>query len=159
MTTIDERLHIRCPYVRAREYLHESMEVRARSKEPYTMRLRADLPMNLEMYKSVFVRYGLAQDPMHFDEPWQVRWSPERGGVYPSFEGELTVRADESYRLAILELKGAYSPPLGGPGRLFDAAVGRKIAESTAQTLLSEIAAEMESRYTREEAQKTRSVP
>jgi hypothetical protein len=107
--------------------------------------------------KNVLVSYRKAIDPMHFDEPWDVHWTPEGGGPYPDFDGALTVRADENYTSAILELHGAYTPPLGAAGEVFDAVIGSKIASITAQTLLAQIAREVEERYGREEGAKPQS--
>lgn len=155
MTTIEERHFARCPYVRARAYLHESLQPASQSKLPQTLRLTATVPsMGLEFAKAVSIEYAHSADPMAFDEPWRVRWTPQ-GGVYPSFDGELAVRADESYRNCILELRGTYVPPAGAVGRVFDAAIGKKIAEDTARNLLAEIAEVFEARYHAEEAAKS----
>ena len=104
--------------------------------------------------KNVLVRYERGKDPLHFDEPWNIYWTPEGGGPYPDFAGELTVRADDSYRDAVLELSGDYLPPFGAAGAAFDMVLGAKIASFTAQTLLKEIGASMEDRYHAEEAAK-----
>jgi hypothetical protein len=155
VTHIYERLFLKCPYVRAREYLHEALQAAAHGKTPQTLPLTAPLaaaPATLE--KRVLVRYERGRDPLHFDEPWNVYWTPEGGGPYPDFSGQLTVRADESYRAAILELTGDYAPPFGAFGRAFDMVVGTKIASATAKELLREIALRMEERYESEESEK-----
>ena len=36
-----------------------------------------------------------AEDPTHFDQPWQLHWEPE-SGPYPTFDGTLTIHADET---------------------------------------------------------------
>lgn len=155
MTQVYERFELRCPYVRARQYLHEAIEPSADSPLPQIVRLTATLPnTDVSLAKLVRVQYAHADDPMHFDEMWKIRWAPEGGGIYPTFEGMLTVRADDTYERAILELKGEYKPPLGSAGAVFDAAVGHRIAGGTAQKLLFEIAEGMEARYKREEAAK-----
>jgi hypothetical protein len=155
MTRVTESLYVDCPYVRAREFLHAALAQASADQLPHLVRLKATVPATrIELAKYVNVRYSGATDPMHFDEPWRVRWTPEPGGIYPSFDGELTVRADETYRSAILELTGEYAPPLGAAGRVFDAAFGQRIAAGTAQELLARIAAEMEAQYHREEAAK-----
>lgn len=155
MTSIYERYFVKCPYVRAREYLQESLQNAVDQKDPQILPLAAPLtlvPGALE--KNVLVRYERATDPMHFDDPWHVHWTPEGGGPYPDFNGQLTVRADESYRSAVLELRGEYLPPLGAVGRAFDLVAGSKIAARTARTLLARIASAMEDRYQTEEAAK-----
>lgn len=157
MTSIKESLQLACPYVRARAYLHEMLEDAALNQTPQLLHLTTSVPgTNIEIEKSVLVMYAHGSDPMHFDEPWTVCWTPEPGGVYPAFSGTLTVRADEDYRAAILELEGAYSPPMGTAGRLFDKALGQRIARLTMQTLLRNVGSEMTVRYGREEAAKVR---
>jgi hypothetical protein len=159
MTTVKEFLYVDCPYVRAREYLHAALAHVSADQLPHLLRLKATVPAtSIELAKYVNVQYDRATDPMHFDEPWRVRWTPEPGGIYPSFDGELAVRADETYGSAILELTGEYTAPLGAAGRVFDAALGQRIAAGTAQELLARIAAEMQAQYRREEAAKADSV-
>ncbi len=155
MTTIHERHFLKCPYIRARQYLHDALQ--GISQRGESQRLRLDAPLSLapaKLEKTVLVRYEHATDPMHFDEPWRVRWTPEGGGPYPDFSGELTVRSDESYRSAILELRGEYVPPFGMAGRAFDLAAGSKIASATARALLARLGEQMEARYQSEEAGK-----
>lgn len=159
MTHIYERRFLNCPYVRAREYLREALQAAAEGKTVQTLPLTAPLsfvPGALE--KNVLVRYERGRDPLHFDEPWNVYWTPEGGGPYPDFAGELTVRADESYRRAVLELTGDYAPPFGTVGRAFDMVVGARIASSTAKALLEHIGSSMEERYRTEEKAKGGSV-
>ncbi len=155
MTQLNEQLEFHCPYARARQYLHEAIEPVSDGVLPIVLQLKATVPAtNVKLAKDVRIEYSRGTDPMHFDEVWKVRWTPEPGGIYPSFEGELSVCAGYSYEDAILQLNGRYSPPLGPVGDAFDRAIGHRLASTTAQTLLTGIAAEMQSRYNREEAQK-----
>lgn len=155
MTTLCERYTIHCPYVRARDYLEQMLQPAAAENRVQTLTLKAPVSIGRrELQTNVLVRYASSADPMHFDQPWGVSWTPDHGGPYPDFHGELTVRADETYCSAILELKGKYVPPLGLPGRVFDAAVGHTIAAATAQALLAKLAAEMKAQYEYEEARK-----
>ena len=156
MTHVYERLYLNCPYVRAREYLRDQLEAAADGKTTHSLPLSAPLafvPGTLE--KSVLVRYERGRDPLHFDEPWRVYWTPEGGGPYPDFAGEITVRASESYHGAVLELVGDYAPPFGALGRAFDMVLGSKIAASTARELLLAIGRTMDTRYHAEEAAKS----
>jgi hypothetical protein len=157
VTHVYERFYLKCPYVRARDYLRDALQTAADGKTVQSLPLSAPLalvPGSLE--KSVLVRYERGRDPLHFDEPWNVYWTPEGGGPYPDFAGELTVRADENYRCAVLELRGDYVPPFGAVGRAFDMAAGQKIASATARALLENIAHIMEERYRSEESAKDR---
>lgn len=158
-TTIYERQLTNCPYARARQYLHESIQGSMRRESASVLPLKANLPLvKGALEKNVLVSYRKGEDPLRFDEPWIVHWTPEGGGPYPDFDGELTVRADESYRRAVLELRGEYKPPLGTFGQAFDLVVGAKIAAGTARTLLKEIARAMESYFQAEERFKERAV-
>lgn len=157
MTSIKESLCIPCPYVRARAYLRDMLQDAAVGGKPQLLHLTATVPgTGIEIEKGVRVTYSRGSDPMYFDEPWSVCWTPEPGGVYPAFSGTLTVRADEDYTSAILELEGTYSPPMGAAGKVFDKTLGRRIAGLTMQSLLQNLAALMRLRYTREEAAKIR---
>jgi len=157
MSDLLERRVLRCPYHLAQQYLAESISGRAASGEPGPLALTLNVPGG-ELVKEVVVTYGTGTDPMHFDQPWQVRWKPQ-AGPYPEFDGELTVRADETYESALLELECSYRPPGGALGAAFDWAVGGRIATATAQALLERIGAEMESRYQRDEQAKRTSAP
>jgi hypothetical protein len=158
-TTIYERQLTNCPYVRARGYLHEEIEGSIHNAGATTLPLKATLPLlKGALEKDVLVSYRKGEDPLRFDEPWLVHWTPEGGGPYPDFDGELTVRADESYRRAVLELRGEYKPPLGTFGQAFDLVLGAKIAARTARALLQEIARVMEERFHGEESLKQEAV-
>jgi hypothetical protein len=158
-TTIYERQLTNCPYVRARGFLYDSVEGAIHKAGITTLPLKASLPLlKGAIEKNVIVTYRRGQDPLRFDEPWLVHWTPEGGGPYPDFDGELTVRADESYRRAILELRGEYTPPLGTFGNAFDLVVGSKIAARTARMLLQEIARSMETHFRQEETLKQKAV-
>jgi hypothetical protein len=151
MSQISERRVVACPYHLAQGYLAHTVGSNVASPAPLTLSL--PLP-GAELEKEVIVTYDAAVDPMHFDQPWHVHWKPE-AGPYPEFDGELTVRADETYSSSLLELRGSYRPPGGMLGAAFDAAIGSRIASATAQALLERLAREMESRYALEERSKT----
>lgn len=147
---------LNCPYHRARRYLADSIAGYAESGEETSLRLSATAG-GMQFSKDVIVTYGTQPDPMHFDQIWHVHWKPTNG-PYPEFDGELSVRGDESYKSAILELNGMYRPPGGAFGAAFDWAAGSKIAKTTANELLTRLASEMERRYEREERAKRASI-
>ncbi len=151
MKQLVERVFVKCPYHRARAYLADGIGERAGAGGKMTLRVPI---AGIELRKDVTVTFSPATDPMHMDQPWRVRWTPDGGGPYPDFEGELTVRADEDYTSSILELSGEYLPPGGAFGEAFDAVVGARIAALTGQTLLRRLADEFASRFNEEEAQK-----
>jgi hypothetical protein len=155
MSTLYQALKLACPYNRARELLAETMAPLAGTGEPRTLTLRTPLVIDgADLSKDVVFTVGTAQDPMHFDQVWSVHWHPTEGGLYPSFSGSLAVRADETYRSSMLELQGAYEPPLGAVGKAFDATVGTRIASATARELLRSIGAGLEEKYFKTEQEK-----
>ncbi len=157
MTELYQRYFLKCPYHRAKAFLARSLEVLADSGLSEIMQLRVPIRQLGEaggLHKDVVVTYNGALDPLHFDQPWRIRWVPHDSGPYPSFDGTLTVRADEDYNGSILELHGEYEPPLGAAGLLFDAVVGTRIASATARELLRQIGEQLERQYADEESAK-----
>jgi hypothetical protein len=152
MSKLLERRVINCPYNLARQYLEDSVAPKAASGEPSLLDLTVSAPP-LNLQKTVRVTFESAVDPMHFDKPWHIHWDPQSAG-YPQFDGELSVRADETYSISRLELRGAYRPPGGVAGEVFDWIVGGQIASATAQSLLERLGNEMEARYHRDEEAK-----
>jgi hypothetical protein len=152
MAELLERRPVSCPYHLARRYLEEAVGAAAESGKPDHLSLTLSVPGG-ELVKNVIVTFAPGADPMHFDEPWRIAWVPE-AGPYPEFDGELTVRADETYEASLLELRGNYRPPGGAIGAAFDWAVGSRIASGTAQALLERLGTQMEARYASEEAAK-----
>jgi hypothetical protein len=77
---------------------------------------------------------------------YTIHWEAANGGPYPQFDGELIIEADAAFNGFWLTLLGAYVPPGGLPGRVFDATLGHHIARSTARHLLREMRVEIEAR-------------
>src|SRR5271168_2981779 len=156
MSEMNERYFVKCPYNLAKRYLADHLSERVNTSRPSVLTLHAPLAGG-DVEQDVLVTFAGGTDPMHFDQPWQVHWTPAHGGPYPDFDGELTVRNDEDYTSAVLELVGKYEPPGGSLGKAFDHLVGSRIASATAQALLAEIATSMEARYVSDELAKTES--
>jgi hypothetical protein len=71
-----------------------------------------------------------------------VAWQPMAAGPFPAFSGTLFItRSDSEKAESILTLDGHYHPPLGLAGDVFDAFVGRHIAQATSSDLLERISA------------------
>ncbi|HET9029896.1 MAG TPA: hypothetical protein VFN49_06935 [Candidatus Aquilonibacter sp.] len=161
MSTLFHRRYLACPYDRARLALHDALNDFAETGEPQLARLRVPLPgvetAGPALEKDVVLTYGHGTDPLHFDQPWTVRWAPSNGGPFPTFNGTLTVRADEDYSTCALELRGTYEPPLGAAGAMFDTVLGSRIASATARELLREVGSRIEQRYREEEQAKAAS--
>lgn len=157
MSELFERYFVQCPYHLAQRYLADSLSQQAESGASSLLSLTASGP-GIKLEKDVIVTFAGAVDPMHFDQPWHIHWKPQHG-PYPEFDGELTVRADETYETSALELRGSYDPPGGALGAAFDWAAGSRIAHSTARELLERIGAEMVARYQSDERAKKASNP
>ena len=158
MSTLFHRRYLACPYDRARSILEETLQELATTGRPVIQRLRVPFPVRdgsgPSIEKDVTVTYGVGKDPLHFDQPWALHWTPTNGGAFPEFNGTLTVRADEDYTTCALELRGTYEPPLGIPGTMFDSVLGSRIASATAREFLKEIGMRIEERYRSEEQAK-----
>jgi uncharacterized membrane protein len=152
MSELLETRIVRCPYHLAQRYLADSVSALAESGEQGVLTLTAPGP-GMELSKAVTVTFGSAIDPMHFDQPWRIHWKPQ-SGPYPEFEGEVSVRADETYETSRVELRGSYRPPGGIAGAAFDLVAGGRIASSTAQAMLRRLGNEMETRYQHDEQAK-----
>jgi hypothetical protein len=157
MSKLYQRRYLKCPYKRAKELLGGALEAAATSGEAELLRLELPIAEGAAIGKNVLVSFERGSDPMHFDEPWNVRWEPSPGGIYPTFSGTLTIRADDTYDTSMLELTGSYEPPLGLAGAAFDALAGSRIAHGTARELLRRIGGTIEAQYDAGEAQKSAS--
>jgi hypothetical protein len=158
MTTVLQRLPVACPYNLAEQFLAGMIAPYAASQNVDHIRLTAPVDVFdcelVRVVKEVDVRYARGEDPMHFDQVWNVTWQPHGGGPYPNFSGTLTVRADEDYTGCILELTGHYEPPMGVLGAAFDAIVGSRLAASTAADLLRSLGDRLVESYRENEASK-----
>jgi hypothetical protein len=96
-----------------------------------------------------------AHRPEDMTPRYRVHWEAESGGNYPVYDGELMIGADNDYDAFWLILDGAYVPPGGVAGQLFDALVGHRIAVAAARGLLTEMRADIESRFAAQELAKT----
>jgi hypothetical protein len=115
------------------------------------MRLR--VPINgsvnafgLSLDREVRVEAQRERDDENRKDLLRITWSPEGRSVFPRFEGTLVVRGADDAALSYLELDGAYRPPLGVAGQIFDETIGHRIAESTAREFLKDLKRAVESR-------------
>ena len=157
MATLFQRYYLKVPYQRARTSLEQNLREIATSGQPQLLRLRLPVSVGSNkagLEKDVIVTFGMAIDPLHFDQPWHVQWKPHNGGPYPDFSGTLTVRADDDYDSCVLELQGTYEPPFGVAGAAFDAVVGSRVASATAREFLRTLSGEINDEYRREESSK-----
>ncbi len=97
----------------------------------------AALNVGLTLQRDVMVRFA----PLGEDRrAYAVAWQPVHAGPFPAFAGTLFITTDEaSPDESIITLDGHYHPPLGVAGDVFDAIVGRHIAQASATDLLERI--------------------
>jgi hypothetical protein len=97
----------------------------------------AALNVGLTLQRNVTARFTpLGNDRRAF----AVAWQPVAPGPFPAFAGTLFISpVDANERESILTLDGHYHPPLGVAGDVFDAFVGKHIAQASATDLLERI--------------------
>lgn len=121
----------------------------------HDLRLRVDLgslglPGDVALDRDVVTTFEPISDPKGLEHGVSIGWQPADAAPFPTFRGTLTVSATTP-KSSTIALDGDYEPPLGPFGKAFDAAVGRKIAESTADELLRSICERIEIDYMTEE--------
>jgi hypothetical protein len=73
---------------------------------------------------------------------YAIAWQPVEPGPFPSLSGTIFVAASETNPAeSIVTLDGHYHAPLGVAGEVFDAIVGKHIAEASATDLMGRVAA------------------
>jgi hypothetical protein len=132
----------RCTFSSVPEYIQAYVESHAAKSGEVLLELRAPLG-DVMLERDVI---ATLKPLPHFSGyvRMQIRWVPKATGPYPAFDGILNV-SDEGAGLCRIDLDGAYQPPFGPAGILFDAAVGKRIAENTVHELLKEVKAFFES--------------
>jgi hypothetical protein len=114
----------------------------SRGESPRALLLTVKVPWTgVELSKEVEVEYTVPAEHSQEENAIGVRWTPERGGMYPSFEGTLRVLPGRHSYSSTFELVGHYTPPLGVLGIGFDAAIGHRVAEATMKYLLEGLVA------------------
>jgi hypothetical protein len=150
MTTIVEKELVHAPLASADRLLQAFFAAHPAPEGPGArIMLRAG-----DAAQPAIVELRRAHRPQDMTPRYAIHWEAEGGGLYPNFDGELSVEADEDYNAFWFVLNGTYVPPGGVPGQLFDAAIGRHIAEATARGLLIEMRSETEAIFAAQESSK-----
>jgi hypothetical protein len=151
-----ERIYVSVPVTRATGLLERFLAARV-PPESRAARLELSVPdLPLELQRAVSATFERVGPASGWNDTVHVKWRPEGGGPFPDFDGTLKIVPDEDYSACWLALDGTYLPPGGIAGKLFDVAVGRRIAHATGRRLLEEIKSEVEATFGREEREKTR---
>jgi hypothetical protein len=144
MSDISERLVVHCPDREASRHL--AAFIADHRVGDGTVRIALRLPISLfaDRRTSIQRRVVATLYPLRsIEDPnptYSVTWSPEGGGPFPGFAGALAVEKTPPDDCFGLVLSGHYEPPFGAAGALFDAALGRRIAHTSARDLLRSIA-------------------
>ncbi len=102
----------------------------------------AALRVGLTLQREVSARFAPLGSDSH---AYAVAWEPVMAGPFPSFAGTIYVTTDEfDATKSIVTLDGHYHPPLGAAGDVFDAVLGKHIAQASAADLVQRIAAYIE---------------
>lgn len=141
MTQISEQCFVQCPFSAA-------LELAEKAVKRHVELLLTPVPPLGER-----VRFAVSNTPDLTDETRKhdallIAWRPETTGMFPHFHGVLTVRPDRAG--VSLQLDGAYDPPYGAFGKVFDLIAGRQIAHRTMRHLLHDLANEIETEYAAE---------
>ncbi|HYK53447.1 MAG TPA: hypothetical protein VEV38_07950 [Candidatus Eremiobacteraceae bacterium] len=150
MTHLNRSRELHCPWVRAIAYFDSYLAGLPDSEraQGHDLRLRAPLDSigassDLAIDRDVVASFTPLDDPKGLEHGISIGWVPVGAVALPSFQGSLRIVASTP-KSSTLVLDGDYEPPLGALGKLFDAAIGRRIAEATGDELLKTIAEQIE---------------
>ncbi len=106
------------------------------------LRVPADGPMlGIAIDREVRIE---VRPPSEVGGAMAMGWKPEGTVALPTFEGTLVAQSDGDPNVTYLDLDGSYTPPFGAAGQLFDAAIGKRIAQATAREFLKDLKAAIE---------------
>jgi hypothetical protein len=140
LTPVSEKEFVLVPWSSAEPFLRTAFSARS---GPARATARIALSAG-NVSHPLIIRVERVRPP---DDPvprFAIHWESERGGPYPEFDGELSVCADGDFDGFWIVLTGAYAPPGGTAGEIFDVALGSRIAQSTARALLRKMRDEIE---------------
>jgi hypothetical protein len=148
VSNLNESIDVECAPFFALHHAERFFSVPRRDYTPGRLTLKLDLaslklPGTVQARHDVRLTHALVQEGGQ--KKLALSWDPE-DQVVPRFEGTLSTAAKEA-GVATLTLDGTYAPPGGIAGAAFDLVVGRKIAAATAQALLAEMKAFVESDF------------
>jgi hypothetical protein len=154
VSKIYQAVYVDCPPQRAQAYVLNHFENARRHHGrvmiPLTATLGSRTGAHVTLERDATATFAPSTDGGGLEYQVQIEWTPATNEPLPKFDGTFRVQWDEEFGRCRLVLEGDYEPPLGLVGKAFDAAVGRKIAQSTAQALLESLRVEIESAYRRD---------
>ncbi len=142
MTPLCERTSVRGSLSETEARLESYLASRRASDGVARLRLRVPVTgqaRGLCVDREVRVEAWHDRDDLDLTVLIRVTWTPEGNVAFPKFWGTLVVWGHENPNLSHVELEGVYEPPLGAAGESFDAAIGHRLAASTAREFLEEV--------------------
>lgn len=146
-TWILAELEIACPAADAAERIYRTFGIDNRGVATYELTVdfkELGLPAIGKLSRTAFVRLGQSrQRPADKAIMISLSWRDLDSDAFPQFHGEIEIvpMATNLIQVAII---GEYKPPFGVIGAVFDAAIGKSIAEATAKELLARFRARLE---------------
>ncbi len=143
MTHLRERTIVDCPVGEAEPRLYGYFESLRQPDGVARMRLRVAVAgssrvLGVSLEREVRVETERLPDE-DLKDPIRITWRPEGNAAFPRFDGMLSLWAAEDGKSSYLEIDGTYEPPFGVAGQVFDEAIGRRLAASTAREFLSDL--------------------
>jgi hypothetical protein len=140
-------LEVRCPFVDVVPGIHKAFS-EAKGSGDYELEVpfeRIGLPHIGTFSRRARVMLGETKTRSDGATLIPVRWRDASSNNFPEFDGyiEIIPLGADLTQLAII---GDYVPPFGPVGAIFDAAVGRRIAEVTVEELLVNLRTALERR-------------
>ena len=136
MSQIHEYESMRCPFEDVPKFLETFFSKHAEEDGAAVVEMRAPFG-DLKLEHDVLVTVSPLPAYTGYERV-AIRWVPTGHGPYPTFEGVLCV-SDEGSGFSRLDIDGTYQPPFGPAGALFDAALGRRLAEAAVRELLASL--------------------
>lgn len=141
MTDLDQRMFVTCSAGAAKLHLSEFQRSQGRLALRAPVMLPA-LEAEIVLQRDVIVTVSPGDESRNGD--LRIEWEPAGGGPFPRFVGTLRVESDDPEGCCLV-LRGDCAPTAASLSRGSEAALGHRIAVSTARTLLREIRALLES--------------
>jgi hypothetical protein len=158
MSSVHERVFIDAPFVQAVGAFERRLGFAKGSDDGRcTLTLVAPISDKRELARDVAATATRVAAPSNFTATYRIGWPPgaaARGIPTPGFEGTITLRSGETYEECELRLDGAYDPPEGLVGVMFDTIIGQRLAHATLGALLEGMRADLRADHERTEAQK-----
>ena len=157
MTKLKRSRALRCPWVRAIAYFDRYILNLPRSERARGSELRLRVPLDsvglrgdVAIDRDVVMSFEPIANPQGLEHGVSTGWMPVGNSALPVFHGSLRITA-ATPKSSVIVLDGEYEPPFGTLGKMFDAAIGKRIAEATGDELLKTLAETIELNYMTEE--------